>query len=56
MPTKGSKELQTVAEAIEEGICIDCKEPAIPKCYSEAGLREYHISGLCETCFDATVW
>ena len=42
----------TKQEALAKGICIDCKESAIPKCYSEAGKREYRISGLCEKCFD----
>jgi len=42
----------TKSEAIKKGICIQCKEPAIPKCYSNAGLREYRISGLCEKCFN----
>lgn len=35
-----------------KGICVHCKEEALPKCYSEAGRREYRISGLCEKCFD----
>ena len=35
-----------------KGLCIDCKEPAIPKCYSQAGISEYRISGLCEECYD----
>jgi hypothetical protein len=49
-----SKEIfgQTKQEACNEGICISCKQPAIPKCYSQAGLREYQISGMCEECFD----
>jgi hypothetical protein len=42
----------TVDEAHEKGICIDCNEPALPKCYSPAGKREYQISGMCEQCFD----
>lgn len=42
----------TKSEAIKKGICIQCREPAIPKCYSNAGLREYRISGLCEKCFN----
>jgi len=33
-------------------LCIDCKQPAMKNCYSEAGKREYLISGLCEKCFD----
>lgn len=42
----------TKEEAQAEGLCINCRERAIPKCYSEAGKREYKISGLCEKCFD----
>lgn len=42
----------TMAEALSKGICIQCKEPAIPKCYSEMGVKEYSISALCERCFD----
>jgi len=42
----------TAKEARAKGLCINCKEPALPKCYSEAGRREYKISGLCEKCFD----
>jgi len=40
----------TTGEAISKGICINCKQ--IPVTYSEAGRREYFISGLCEPCFD----
>ena len=36
----------------ERGLCVKCREPAIPKCYSPAGIAEYGISGLCELCFD----
>lgn len=36
----------------DKDFCISCKEPAIANCYSEAGLREFKISGLCEKCFD----
>ena len=42
----------TTAEAIDKGVCIQCKEPALEKCYSEAGRKEYKMSGLCEPCFD----
>jgi hypothetical protein len=38
--------------AKEKGICLKCKQPALPKCYSEAGRREFAISGICEPCFD----
>lgn len=37
-----------------DGLCIECHQPALPRCYSEAGRREYSISGLCERCFDST--
>ena len=40
----------TVDEAHEKGICICCKNP--PTWYSEAGKREYQLSGMCEHCFD----
>ena len=40
------------SEAWKRGICLECKQPALPKCYSEAGKKEYEISGLCEECFD----
>lgn len=36
-----------------DGLCISCGQPALKNCYSEAGRREYSISGLCEKCFDA---
>lgn len=36
--------------ATEEGVCIRCKKP--PRFKTEAGKREYQISGMCEYCFD----
>jgi hypothetical protein len=36
-----------------KGLCLECGELALPKCYSEDGRREVAISGLCEPCFDA---
>jgi len=59
---KSLKELQDImsketfgiskSEAHSTGICIQCRQPAVPNCYSAAGRREYAISGLCEKCFD----
>lgn len=43
----------TVQEAIDKNICIQCKK--LPEFYSEAGKREYQISGLCESCFDKII-
>jgi len=40
----------TRAEAVQVGICINCKKKAT--WYSPAGAKEYNISGLCEPCFD----
>ena len=40
------------SEAKAKGICVECKEPALAKCYSEAGRKEFMISGMCEQCFD----
>jgi len=36
----------------DKGLCIQCKEPALENCYSEAGKRKFKLSGLCEKCFD----
>jgi len=50
-----SKDLygKTTDQAIDSGLCIQCNQPAIPiRCYSEAGIKEFYISGLCEICFD----
>ena len=43
---------QAISEALEQQICINCKDPALPKCHSEAGIEDYVRSGLCEECFD----
>ena len=42
-----------VEEAKATGLCIQCRQPALANCYSDAGRREYNISGLCEKCFDS---
>lgn len=42
----------TQKEALNKGLCINCKKEALPKCYSSAGRKEHLISGLCELCFD----
>jgi len=44
---------KTTADTKESGLCIQCNEPALPKCYSDAGRKEFSISGLCEKCFDS---
>jgi hypothetical protein len=51
---KLSKDLYgiTTKETVSLGICIKCKQEALPNCYSQAGIKEFYISGLCERCFD----
>lgn len=41
-------------QAQAQGICLECKKEALPRCHTEAGKREYKISGLCEECWDRT--
>lgn len=43
----------TIEQALSQNICIECKKT--PKFYSQAGKKEYPISGLCEFCFDLTM-
>ena len=45
----------TAEEGIKQGICIKCREEAEPRCHSEAGKKEFTISGLCEMCWDQIV-
>jgi hypothetical protein len=43
----------TTKQAQEQNVCIECKKSITPASfYSEAGRKEYQISGLCEYCFD----
>lgn len=41
----------TKEDALAQNICIQCKR--VPTFSSDAGRREYQISGVCEPCFDA---
>ena len=36
-------------------ICYKCGRVAKDHCYTEAGLREVEISGLCEQCYDKII-
>lgn len=54
----------TPAEAREKAICLCCKQPVFVQAadgtskynpdlfYSAAGKKEWHISAMCEKCFD----
>lgn len=37
-------------DAIAHNICINCRQT--PLFYTQLGIREYKITGLCEFCFD----
>lgn len=37
-------------QAIRMNVCIACKQT--PTFFSDAGEREYKITGICEKCFD----
>ena len=39
-------------KAFAARICVKCGLSAADRCYTDAGRREWHISGLCELCFD----
>jgi radical SAM superfamily enzyme len=39
-------------EAHSKGICVKCGEPAKDRLKTEAGHREYGLSGMCEVCWD----
>lgn len=56
----------TLSEAHEKRVCIFCKsqirdergaEPSgeSGQIYSDAGMKEYSISGVCESCFDGVM-
>lgn len=50
----------TRTDARKNGVCISCHEPVFNAdgtlnaelFHSEAGVKEYYISGMCERCFD----
>ena len=48
-----AKELfsMTTAEAHEKEVCIDCKKP-MKTFESKIEMKEWAISGLCNSCFD----
>lgn len=40
-------------KAHEKGICVACGIDAQSRCKTDAGRKEYLLSGLCEICFDS---
>jgi hypothetical protein len=45
--------LRERALAVATGLCVECHQPAAEHCYTDAGRREFRITGLCEECFDS---
>ena len=43
----------TMTEALEKGICVDCRKPAEDTFKDSLSQREYQISGLCQVCQDS---
>lgn len=55
----------SISSAHSQGICVSCKSSIRDEretgeetgengqIYSDAGMHEYQISGLCETCYDS---
>jgi len=36
-----------------DDICVFCKEKIDGRIFTEKGLKEYEISGICEVCYDS---
>lgn len=43
----------SIFDARRTGVCVKCHQPALANCKTDAGRREYGISGLCEICWDS---
>ena len=43
----------TKDQALEKGICIDCKRLAADGCHTELDRKEWMTSGICGDCYDA---
>lgn len=41
-----------IKQCRSEGLCVVCGRDPEGRIYSEAGAREWKISGCCEICFD----
>ncbi len=50
LPIPSAAEIEARLKA---SLCLYCGEVAANNIYSEEGKKEYHISGMCELCFDA---
>lgn len=42
----------TITQALEKGVCIDCRRSVANTFKDGLSVREYQISGLCQRCQD----
>lgn len=42
----------TMTEALEKGICVDCRKSVAGSFKDDLSIKEYSISGLCQECQD----
>ncbi len=42
----------TMTEALEKGVCVDCKKSVEGSFKDDLSIKEYSISGLCQVCQD----
>ncbi len=42
----------TREEAQAKKVCVNCKLPVEGRIHTPAGHREYHITAMCEVCWD----
>lgn len=52
MPQNNATQTLTVEQAIEQEVCIECMRPAMSNCFTDEGVEEYYLSGVCERCYD----
>ena len=42
----------SMEEAVKQEICVQCQQPAMSNIFTDLGMEEYYISGICERCWD----
>jgi peptide deformylase len=42
-------------EAHAQGVCLLCKQAALPKCATVVDVREYRLSAICGQCWDRVI-
>ena len=52
MPQNNATQTLTIEQAIEQEICMEYLRPAMSNIFTDLGMEEYYISGICEKCWD----